>query len=280
MFISWSVNVVNRQIHDSSEPNNPRREDLLSSSMLAAPPCFSRAPCGTIVEELPFPSPMATLLPDPDIANEVCLEMTNILDNLRYISDCLNNWGRTKTMDDMMIYGRMRSTLEHRLLTLKVRKPQWEMTALDYQLEVCRLAAIAYIQIVFHNFHPFCSILRNSKDQLKELIREGEEKGFRHIDLQLRPGSLSWGLFIGGLLSLNMEEKTWFALRIATTLKALHGPHPRHWADMENFLKEISWTDRLKPDGLLLWHRVRDILGIDTGQQGFSMFSINDCVSP
>ena len=248
--------------------------------MLAAPPCFSRVPCGAIVEELPFPTPMATSPPDPGISEEVYQEMANILDNLRYISNCLNNWGSAKTMEDMMKFGRMRSTLEHRLLTLKVRKHPSEMMAIDYQIEVCRLAAITYIQIVFHNFHPFCSIMRNSKELLMEVIREGEDKGFKHIDLQLRRGFLTWGLFIGGFLALDMEETTWFAVRIATTINALHGPHPKSWMDMENFLKEVSWTDRLKPEGLSLWSQVQMILDIDTGQQVLSAFSIHDYVSP
>ena len=228
--------------------------------MLASPPQFPRVPCETVVGGLPFPRPMATLIPDLGDTDELCQEMTTNLENMSYLTNCLNNWEFSSTFTDMMTFGRMRSTLEYRLCVLQIRKPPPDMTALDYQLEACRLAALIFLQLVYHNFKPFCSTLRTSKEQLMELVTEGEERGFGPMDLQLPRGSLRWALFMGGLLSLNAEEETWFAVRIATSMKMLHGQSRKTWADMEEYLKAVSWSDRLKtPECMSLWDRIQTI---------------------
>lgn len=249
--------------------------------MMAAPPYFARVPCEAVVGGLPFPHPMATFTPDLGKTDELCKEMTTIFENLRYLANESKSTWSGASVNDIMIFGRMRSTLEHRLVMLKLRKAPKDMTILDYQLEVARRAALIFLRCVFHNYKPVSPILRKSKEELMIVIIKGEKKGFKQLDLQLRRGPLTWAMFMGGILSLDAEEETWFAMRIATSIKAL-GPRrdPLCWHEIENYLKEIAWVDSLNtPECMSLWDRVRGICARDTWQGIWPTFPMDSCVT-
>jgi len=223
--------------------------------------------------------PMTTLVADLNKSNELYVEMKSIFASMRHLTKRLNGRSPSSSMDDLMIFGGMRSTLENRLLTFKIRKPPAQMSILDYQLETCRLGAPLYMKYVFHAFQPTCPIVKKSKEHLKDLAKEGERRGFGNVDLQLRGAVLTWAPFMGGVVCLDEEEETWFAVRIVASMKSFHCSEPGTWIDMEGYLRDVSCAERLKTDECTsLWNRVQVIREIGVEQSGFPTFPIYSCV--
>lgn len=233
--------------------------------MIASPPHFPRTPCGLVINsDLPY-SNLAQVSAYTDNTTELCAEMPNIFQNMRYLADSLGTWGSSISMKDLMSFSKQRSTLEHRLLSMKIRKPKAEMRNLDYLLEACRLSALIFLKCVFHNFKP-CGILRNLKEQLINLAAEAEESIIEDRG-SLRRGTMTWVLFMGGILSLNSTEEDFFAERIAKSTEAWHREGTKSWADMEMCLKDIAWIDSLRtPECVSLWNRAQTLSGKDPGR--------------
>jgi len=74
---------------------------------------------------------MTTLVPDLNKSNELYVEMTSILASMRHLTKRLNGRSPWSSMDDLMIFGGMRSTLENRLLSFKIRKPPAQLSILS-----------------------------------------------------------------------------------------------------------------------------------------------------
>jgi len=121
--------------------------------------------------------------------------------------------------------------------------------------------------------------VKKSKEHLKDLVKEGERRGFGNVDLQLRGAVLTWALFVGGVVCLDEEEETWFAVRIVASTKSFHCSEPETWIDMEGYLRDVSCAERLKTDECTsLWNRVQVIREIGVEQSGFPTFPIYSCV--
>ena len=227
--------------------------------MMASPPYFRPTPCCVLIKNtLPNEGPF---YPDLLHSTDFSGQMTRIHRDMRYLTDALKAWGPSISTNDLMSFSKMRSTLEHRLLTLKIHKTKDQMQPLDYLFEACRLAALIYLKCILHNFKPVCAILRNLKVQLMNIIMEGEEtlQGELSLatELQLQRGALTWVLSIGGILSLNAEEEMWFAKRLVNSTKA---SDLRSWTDVEGCLKQISWVDSLRsPECISVWRRVEEM---------------------
>lgn len=223
---------------------------------------------------------MATFVPDLGKPNELCVEMTKIFRNMRYLTESFNRYGSSSTSTDLMTFAAKRSTLAHRLIALKIRKSPPNMTILDYQLESVRLGSLIYLDIVFGVRQNFCSVLIQLKTQLMGVITESEKQGFGEVDLQLRRGPLTWALWMGGLMSLSIDEETWFARRIAMSIKAWHREEMGSWTAFEGYLRRVSWADSLRtPRCLSLWNRVRAMCDENTEPLPWPTFPMESCVA-
>ena len=87
------------------------------------------------------------------------------------------------------------------------------------------------------------------------VLREAEKRDFGEADVQLRCVGLTWALWMGGVLALNVEEENFFAKRIAISLKAWNSHQMAFWSDFEGYLRGICWADRLSC--ISLWQRVQ-----------------------
>ena len=85
----------------------------------------------------------------------------------------------------------------------------------DDDLETCLLGGQIYLKCFFKDLNRVCPALQSIKEQLKGLLLEGEGRLIGDVDIQLRRGALMWAMFMSGNLSLDEEEQTWFAERVA-----------------------------------------------------------------
>ena len=249
--------------------------------MICSPPYFPRVPCKAIAGDLPFPHPMATFSNDLGRPDFLCQEMTLIFGDLYHLASDSRGSREDVSIDDMMAFGEMRANLEHRLLKLKAREPPENMTILDYQLEVCRRGALLFLKCVFHKFTAACPILQKAKEDLMNVIRSGEKHGLKDLDSQLRRAPLTWALFMGGILSHNAEEETWFAMRIAASVKALYPLRDSFcWEGMEQYLREIAWDESLQtPECMSLWDQVQRHCDSRSWQSTWPTFPMSSCVT-
>lgn len=181
--------------------------------------------------------------------------MAASLENMRYLSQITTKRNKSQATMEIMSFDKMRTEIVLRLMSFANQKPVSEMTILDYHIETCRLAALMYIKVALHMYFPLCAVVRRLKAQLMKLIEQGEAN--RTIGLGAQPGSITWALFVGGVLSLNKEEEEWFALRLAGGIRA---SGVETWAEMEERLGQICWLDKLNtPTCLRLWSRIEAI---------------------
>ena len=272
--VGFPVISITSQSHPESSP----REDLLSSSMMALPPHFARVYCNVFHRDIHFPNPIAGLIPDlGGEAYHPCVEMTKIFENIRYLTHCLNDQGNLSTRD--VNFSAMSSALVRHLLRLKTRKTAAGMTLMDYQLEAVRLGALMYLDSLCVDRHPLSWVTESSKSQLISVISEGESQGLGDVELHLRRGLLTWALWIGGLLSLNEEEETFFAKRVAISIKAWHREEMATWKRFEAYLRRVSWSDNLKTSRCMsLWDRVQRMCEDEAAQKAWPSFPIDFCV--
>ena len=178
-----------------------------------------------------------------------------------------------------MTFSAMRSALVHHLLTLKTRKTAANMTLMDYQLKAVRLGAIIYLDAIFVNYRPLPSLIENSKSQLMRVVSEGESQGLGDVELHLRRGLLTWALWMGGLVSIDEDEETFFAKRIAISIDAWHREEMATWTKFEAYLWRVAWSENLKTAKCMsLWERVKRMCEDEAAQRGWPTFPIDCCV--
>ncbi len=177
-----------------------RRQDLLSSAMLASQPHFARTPCCiSLVCGLPFASSTAKNIPVLDRTRSILEDNGIKSEALRELIDFLANSGRSITFKDQVSFSETSFALEDRLLHLKVRKSPEQMM-FDHPLEACPFGLI-YLKCVLKNVNRVCPALQNIEEQLKSLLIERERKSVGDVDIQLRRGALMWAMFMGGVFA-------------------------------------------------------------------------------
>ena len=231
------------------------RQDLLSSATLAAAPRVEQTPCCRLIRgSLPHNNP---IFHDIGLSTELGGGIASSFQNMRYLSQRLNDWALSPTNLEMMSFTEMRTAIVYRLLSFANQKPASEMTSVDYHIEICRLAALIYIKIALHMYMPLCALTQGLKKKLINLINQGEANGTIVFGCRPQPFSVTWALFIGGILSLNKEEEEWFAQRLARGTRA---SGVEAWEKMEARLKTICWQNKLNtPTCMSLWRRIEDI---------------------
>ncbi|KAL2038364.1 hypothetical protein N7G274_009014 [Stereocaulon virgatum] len=124
---------------------------------------------------------------------------------MRYLASTLGSWARSITLNGSIFFSKKRSTLEHRLLSMMIGKPRAEMWNLDWILEACRTSSLIFVNCVLHQFEPVYAILQDQKQQLLALAAESEGNVFQNLS-PLRRGTVTWILFMAGILSLPVPK--------------------------------------------------------------------------
>lgn len=223
--------------------------------MMASNLHFEQTPCCLLLRgSLPSSNP---IFPEIGLSTDLCGEISASFENMRYLSEMMTKCSQPQTTLDIMCFSKMRTEVFLRLLSFANQKPASEMTILDYHVELCRLAAMIYIKVALYMYFPLCALVRSLKTQLMDLIEQGESNGTIGTGSRPQPGSVTWALFVGGVLSLNKEEEEWFAQRLARGIRA---SGVETWADMEQRLRQTCWLDKLNtPTCRSLWSRVATI---------------------
>lgn len=212
--------------------------------MLSAPPHFPRLPiCLVIPGETSSCSPIC---PELGTSTELCAEMINNFNDLRQLTGLLTSFDHSISLIELISFDSVRSSIEHRLLSLEIRKPKQQMQDLDYLLEACRLAALIFLNRVFHGFLPRCSITKQLKCQLKELLLEKESQIVHEICPQMQRGYYTWALCMGGIHSLGDEDITFFAKRIAISTQVWQMQGFSGWSEILRRIKRVCWTNALQ----------------------------------
>lgn len=219
---------------------------------MASPPRHEPTPyCHLVRGSLPYNDPIISGL---GLSTELCGEIATCFQSMRYLTEKINSWDEFQTTAEFTSFSEIRTDTVHRLLSIADTKPALTMTNLDYQTETCRLAALIYIRAVLQRDTPLCATVRILKDQLMQLIKRGEANGTIGVGARQQPASVTWALFVSGSMSLNKEEREWFAQRLA---KGIRASGVDTWPEMEDRLRQICWLDNLNtPTCQSLWSRI------------------------
>ena len=231
--------------------------------MLKSRPTFTIVPvCDTIIESSRSLNKSLSLHTDGATYCE-WFSLPTCLGEMRSLARYMERKRGTRflTMAEILAFSKRRSSIEHRLVSLPFKHAD-EMKEIDYMHDTCRLAALIYMNRVLRSFGPTIAVLKILKEHLIWLVQEAEDR-FGISAMTTPPEVLSppsesiWVLFMGGILSLNEEEETWFAERIAAGMRLLR---LEMWEDVEALLFRSGWTDTLRTSACLsLWKRVVEI---------------------
>ena len=187
-------------------------------------------------------------------STDFCREVATSFQCMRYLTQIVNNGHDFQNTSEITPFSETRIDTVYRLLSVANTKPPLEMSNLDYQVELCRLAALTYIKAALGPSIPLCATICNLRSQLKNLVKQGEANGTVGVGARRGPTSISWALFVVGSLSLVKEEQEWFAQRLA---KGIRGSSVETWAEMEGHLRQICWLDKLNTSTCRdLWSRI------------------------
>lgn len=170
--------------------------------------------------------------------------MFNNFNDMRHLTDQLTNFDHSITLIELMSLDNARSSIEHRLLSLELRKPK--MQDLDYLLETCRIAALLFLNRAFHGYWPCCPIITQLKRQLKEFLLARESQIIHEVHSQVHRGYYTWVLFIGGIHSQKDEDIAFFAKRIALAIQAWKVEDSGGWPEILSRIKRVAWTNALQ----------------------------------
>ena len=200
---------------------------------------------------MPYDDPIFSGL---GFSTDFCREVATSFQSMRYLTEILNNGTDIQTTSEITPFSETRIDTVYRLLSVANTKPPLEMSNLDYQIEICRLAALTYIKAALHPSIPLCATICNLRSQLIKLIKQGERNGTVGVGARRSPISISWALFVVGSLTFDRGEKEWFAQRLA---KGIRASSVETWSEMERHLRQICWLDKLNTSTCRdLWSRV------------------------
>ncbi|CAD6580673.1 MAG: hypothetical protein ASARMPRED_000295 [Alectoria sarmentosa] len=230
-------------------------QDLLSSEMIVSAPLDGKRPCCPVFRRsLPYSNP---IFPELGLSTELCGEIATSFQDMQYLTQTNKIGEKSRGAFDMLSFCKLRTDVVHRLLSFSNQKLASEMTNLDYDIEICRLAALIYVKVALHMYAPLSAMTQNLKAQLMHLITQGEANSTIDLATRQRPNSITWALFIGGIHSLNNKEEEWFALRLARGFRV---SGVETWTEMEERLGQICWLDELNtPTCRSLWRKVEGI---------------------
>ena len=227
--------------------------------MVSDPQYASTPYCLLIRGSVPYDDPMVSGV---GFSTDFCRQVAISFQSMRYLTQTLDNRTDFQTASEITSFSEKRIDTVHRLLSVANTKPPLEMSNLDYQVELCRLAALTYIKAALHPSTYLCATICNLRSQLMELIKQGERNGTVGVGARQQPISITWALFVVGSLTFDKEEKEWFAQRLA---KGIRASSVETWSEMEGHLRQICWLDKLNTSTCRdLWSRIM-VINVEYG---------------
>ena len=175
------------------------------------------------------------------ILKEPRIDIINIFRDIRHMTATLNSIGPSIMLSELMPLERVGASIMYRLLALEVRKSKQQMQDVDYLYEACRLAALIFVKRVFHGFWPRCPVIARLRCQLKELLLEKESRPLSDILPHVHPEYYTWLLVMGGIHSLEDDDITFFAKRIAVSTQIWPPGNCGGWPGILSCVKSIAW---------------------------------------
>ena len=221
----------------------------MSSAMTASKPRFEPVECRAI----PLPARPVSRQHDPSAEAQCKVNVSTtsfyqerpaIFDGLRRISFVLDRSRLLQPASATAIfcYNKLRSTIEHRLLSLPSQRDFHVGTPQEWHVEEsCRVATLIYINYVLREFHYSFALLKVLKRKLMDECEEHGRSGGDVTDedeLEL----LLWSLCMGAVLALDECEEDWFAERVA---KAVVRMGLEGWLEVEVCLMRVLWVKRM-----------------------------------
>ena len=211
--------------------------------MMSTPIRFQRRPKHlTIQGEIPSSNPVCT---EFGISTEPGIDIINIFKDIRRLTATLTGIGPSMMLSELTSLEGLGASIMHVLLLLKIRKPKQQMQDLDYLNEACRLAALMFVKRTLHGVWPRCPIITRMRCQLKELLLEKESRPVSEVLPQVHPGYDIWALFMGGIHSLEDDDKSFFAKRIAVSTQSWRATGFGGWPGILSCIKNIAWYNTL-----------------------------------
>ena len=174
-------------------------------------------------------------------STEPCIDIINIFKDIRHLTATLNSFGPSIVLSEMMSLERAGASIMYRLLSLDVRQSKQQMQDLDYLYEACRLAALIFVKLAFHGFWSKDPVMARLTGQLKELLLEKESRPLSDTLPQLHRGYYTWALVMGGIHSLEYDDITFFAKRIAVSTQFWQASGIGGWPGILSCVKNIAW---------------------------------------
>ena len=222
--------------------------------MVTAPQYALTPYCLLIRGNVPYDDPIFSGL---GFSTDFCREVATAFRSMRYLTQILGNGTDLLPASKTTPFRETREDTVHRLLSVAKTKPPLEMSRIDYQIEMCRLAALIYIEVALHPSVNLCTTTYNLRSQLMKLMKQAEINGTVGVGARPAPISIFWALFVVGSLSLNKEEEEFFAQRLA---KGIRASSVETWSEMEGHLRQICWLDKLNTSTCReLWSRIMAI---------------------
>ncbi|KAL8797272.1 MAG: hypothetical protein Q9195_000425 [Heterodermia aff. obscurata] len=212
--------------------------DLLYSYVVFETPCKDST-------AYQFSEPPSLIEPDFDGPHQLYGGFAYATCEIRHLTSAVTGMGQSI---DAGLVDDLKRTSEKRLLSLANPKPASDMSSLEFNLELCRLAALIYIKQTLRADRLSRPDTQELKARVMMLVREMEAR--RCLVQPERPQHSShvqiWALFRTGLLAVDDEEEEWFATRVAHRMR---GAGMVTWKDLEVGLQRVCWRDEIKADG-------------------------------
>ena len=175
------------------------------------------------------------------ISTEPRTDIISIFRDMRHLTATLNSIGPSIMLSELKPLERVGVSIMYRLLSLEVRKSKQQMQDLDYLYEACRLAALIFVKRVFHGFWPRCPVIARLTRQLKEFLLEKESRPLSDMLPHVHPEYYTWALVMGGIHSLEYDDITFFAKRIAVSTQFWQASGIGGWPGILSCVKNIAW---------------------------------------
>jgi hypothetical protein len=152
---------------------------------------------------------------------------------------------RTSTAEAMEFAAR-RTNIEHTLLSVG----QWfahtnEPGKDDRLREACSIAGSIYVNYVLRGFQYKLTIaLKTLKRRLMTCVERFElEDNGKTDSVSISTAVLFWALSVGVTVSLDLEERTWFVLRMSKAAKRLG---LKNWEQALSLVNQVLWAEKLE----------------------------------
>lgn len=203
-----------------------------------------------ITSDLPHTaSPTLERLPGP---------LPAILREIRLLMAIQDGFSTGKILKDLVLFGKKRSLIFHRLLSSSVKPDSSED---DFALfEPCRIAAIIFVEYILSTRRPRRDIMQALESRLRSSLQSlcgWDDQRARPWDVDLLCEKIIlWVHFMGGLASSNTVNSHWYEERISHSVVSLG---LKNWKEFRACLSGIVMWGQNTHDlaSEALWQRVQ-----------------------